>query len=83
MIAASVFVLSALTLTGVYMASLGQSKDEDNRIDFAKLEQQTQEQELADERFAGEGAGFAGGIVSAAVDGIKVAERIIEKYYYS
>ena len=54
MIAASVFVLSALTLTGVYMASLGQSKDEDNRIDFAKLEQQTQEQELADERFAGE-----------------------------
>ena len=31
----------------------------------------------------GEGAGFAGGIVSAAVDGIKVAERIIEKYYYS
>ena len=27
--------------------------------------------------------GFAGGIVSAAVDGIKVAERIIEKYYYS
>ena len=28
----------------------------------------------------GEGAGFAGGIVSAAVDGIKVAERIIEKY---
>lgn len=29
---------------------------------------------------AGEGAGFAGGIISAAVDGIKVAERIIEKY---
>ena len=28
----------------------------------------------------GEGAGFAGGIVSAAVDGIKVAERIISKY---
>ena len=28
----------------------------------------------------GEGAGFAWGIVSAAVDGIKVAERIIEKY---
>ena len=25
----------------------------------------------------GEGAGYAGGIVSAAVDGIKVAERII------
>ena len=31
----------------------------------------------------GEGAGYAGGIVTAAVDGIKVAERIIEKYYYS
>lgn len=29
---------------------------------------------------AGEGAGYAGGIVSAAVDGIKVAEKIIEKY---
>ena len=28
---------------------------------------------------AGEGAGFAGGIISAAVDGIKVAERIISK----
>lgn len=29
---------------------------------------------------AGEGAGYAGGIVSAAVDGIRVAERISEKY---
>ncbi|KAB3530551.1 NAD(P)/FAD-dependent oxidoreductase [Alkaliphilus serpentinus] len=29
---------------------------------------------------AGEGAGYAGGIVSAAVDGIKVAEAIIRKY---
>lgn len=29
---------------------------------------------------AGEGAGFAGGIISAAVDGIKVAEKIINKY---
>ena len=28
----------------------------------------------------GEGAGFAGGIISSAVDGIKVAEHIIEKY---
>ncbi|MBR4949814.1 MAG: FAD-dependent oxidoreductase [Clostridia bacterium] len=28
----------------------------------------------------GEGAGYAGGIVSAAVDGIKVAEKIISKY---
>lgn len=29
---------------------------------------------------AGEGAGYAGGIVSSAVDGIKVFEKIIEKY---
>ena len=29
---------------------------------------------------AGEGAGFAGGIISASVDGIKVAEHIIEKF---
>ncbi|EHI97213.1 FAD-dependent pyridine nucleotide-disulfide oxidoreductase [Clostridium sp. DL-VIII] len=28
----------------------------------------------------GEGAGFAGGIISAAVDGIKVAEHIIQKF---
>ncbi|WP_035283976.1 MULTISPECIES: FAD-dependent protein [unclassified Clostridium] len=28
----------------------------------------------------GEGAGFAGGIISAAVDGIRVAEHIIEKF---
>ncbi|MDD6796094.1 MAG: FAD-dependent oxidoreductase [Clostridiaceae bacterium] len=29
---------------------------------------------------AGEGGGFAGGIISAAVDGIKVAEKIINEY---
>jgi hypothetical protein len=29
---------------------------------------------------AGEGTGHAGGIVSAACDGIRVAEKIIEKY---
>ena len=28
----------------------------------------------------GEGAGYAGGIMSAAVDGIKIAETIIDKY---
>ncbi len=27
----------------------------------------------------GEGAGYAGGIMSAAVDGIKIAEKIIEE----
>ncbi|MPN21310.1 hypothetical protein SDC9_168689 [bioreactor metagenome] len=29
---------------------------------------------------AGEGSGYAGGIISAAVDGIRAAERIISKY---
>lgn len=29
----------------------------------------------------GEGSGYAGGIVSSAVDGIKVAEKLIEKYH--
>jgi hypothetical protein len=29
---------------------------------------------------AGEGAGYAGGIMSAAVDGIKVAESILQKF---
>lgn len=29
---------------------------------------------------SGEGAGYAGGIVSAAVDGIRTAEKIIAKY---
>ena len=29
---------------------------------------------------AGEGAGYAGGITSAAVDGIRVAEAIIKEY---
>ena len=28
----------------------------------------------------GEGAGYAGGIMSAAMDGMKVAEEIIRKY---
>jgi uncharacterized FAD-dependent dehydrogenase len=29
---------------------------------------------------AGEGAGYAGGIVSSARDGLIIAEKIIEKY---
>lgn len=32
---------------------------------------------------AGEGAGYAGGIVSAAVDGILAAEKIAEKYHWT
>lgn len=28
----------------------------------------------------GEGAGYAGGIISAAVDGIKGAERVVERF---
>lgn len=35
---------------------------------------------LADLYPAGEGAGYAGGIVSSAIDGIKSAEKIMEKY---
>ena len=31
---------------------------------------------------AGEGAGYAGGITSAACDGIKVAEKIIEEFFF-
>ena len=30
--------------------------------------------------FAGEGAGMAGGILSAAVDGIKVAQAVIKRF---
>ena len=29
---------------------------------------------------SGEGAGFAGGIISAAVDGVKVAEKIMMEF---
>ena len=55
-IAASVFVLSALTLAGVYMSAQGDKKKEENRIDFAKLEQENNTAEeggtgLADTRF--------------------------------
>ena len=58
-IAASVFVLSALTLTGVYMAAQNDSNSEENRIDFAQLEQQqnkaeTEDNLVADERFTRE-----------------------------
>lgn len=30
----------------------------------------------------GEGGGYAGGIVSSAIDGLKIAEKIIENYYF-
>lgn len=56
-IAASVFVLSALTLAGVYMSARGNTKTEDNKIDFARLEQEkqndanTQEENANDSRF--------------------------------
>lgn len=58
-ITASVFVLSALTLTGVYMAAQNNSNTEENRIDFAQLEQQqnnaaTEDNLVADERFTRE-----------------------------
>lgn len=51
-IAASVFVLSALTLTGVYMAAQKDSNKEENRIDFAQLEQQQNKAETKDELVA-------------------------------
>jgi murein DD-endopeptidase MepM/ murein hydrolase activator NlpD len=38
-IAAAVFVLSALTLSGIYLSARSDVKNEENRIDFAKLEQ--------------------------------------------
>lgn len=52
-IAASVFVLSALTLTGVYMSSQENTKNKDNKIDFAKLEenQDTSQEDIIDTRF--------------------------------
>jgi hypothetical protein len=31
----------------------------------------------------GEGAGFAGGIVSAAVDGLRAAERILRRFQWT
>lgn len=64
-IAASVFVLSALTLAGVYMSSQDDKKKEENRIDFAKLEQENITAEegdtgLADTRFVSGKAEFEG-----------------------
>lgn len=51
-IAASVFVLSALTLTGVYMSAQGDEEKNENMIDFAKLEQQSEgDTDLPDTRF--------------------------------
>lgn len=60
MIAASVFVLSALTLTGVYFSAQEDSTQEENLIDFAQLQEQqnnasTKEGLVADTRFAKEG----------------------------
>lgn len=56
-VAASVFVLSALTLAGVYMSAKDEPGTEENRIDFAKLDEQqnivTEEKEesINDTRF--------------------------------
>lgn len=48
-IAASVFVLSALTLAGIYMSAKGDTKTQDNKIDFAKLEQEQQNNDTKDD----------------------------------
>ena len=58
MIASSVFVLSALTLTGVYMQSKNaESKDDGYTIDFAALENNTgnKSQEIAQNRQTSQG----------------------------
>lgn len=53
-IAASVFVLSALTLAGVYMSANSGANTEDNKIDFAKLEQdQLKKEDAAKDNGAG------------------------------
>lgn len=44
------------------------------------LRNQNMESEITGLYPAGEGAGYAGGITSAAVDGIKIAEEIIRRY---
>ena len=44
------------------------------------LRNENYESELKGIYPCGEGAGFAGGITSAAMDGIRVAEAIIQKY---
>ncbi len=44
------------------------------------LRDQSLESEMSGLYPCGEGAGYAGGITSAAMDGIKVAEKIIQKY---
>ena len=44
------------------------------------LRDETYESEIKGIYPCGEGAGYAGGITSAAMDGIRVAEAIIKKY---
>lgn len=58
-IAASVFVLSALTLAGVYMSAQGDAEKEENRIDFAKLEQNSNPDNHSEKITAEEGDGLA------------------------
>lgn len=48
-IVASVFVLSALTLAGVYMTAKDNTTTEDNKIDFARLEQEKLNDGITDE----------------------------------
>ena len=44
------------------------------------LRDETYESEIKGIYPCGEGAGYAGGITSAAMDGIRVAEAIVKKY---
>lgn len=58
-ICASVFVLSALTLTGIYFAAKEDPSKEENRIDFAQLEEQQNMDEANDKRFIREQPQYA------------------------
>jgi murein DD-endopeptidase MepM/ murein hydrolase activator NlpD len=66
-IAASVFVLSALTLAGVYMSSGNDIEKEENRIDFAKLEQEDNTS-VNDSRFVADNDGVT-------IEGVDLSEN--------
>ncbi|WP_250674800.1 FAD-dependent protein [Paraclostridium ghonii] len=68
------FAMDDAILTGVETRSSAP-------IRIVRDEQTLESVNIKDLYPSGEGAGYAGGIVTAAVDGIKCAEKIISKYY--
>lgn len=79
-IAASVFVLSALTLTGVYMSSQENTKNKDNKIDFAKLEEnQDVQEDITDTRFV---SGKAEAKLSETKENTFVDTRFVSEEMY-